>query len=769
MVTDKDADKISYSYVQENGYSCVSTTCQSKVDTHLEQREYTYRSSSYYPYVGQNSPGYYPSNQPYAREPGTSNAGLSTTGTNGTSSNVEPSQAYSYYAPAHRPMPYHYHPYVLTEPTEVQSLRYQEYQQPTPAFQMHWMPVEPAGGPARIPTAPPCQDQLAEKSIYHDVHLPLNAKQFPNVPFHDCIDAGKEGGKMPGAVGAEFRNDPKVGTRPIYTGHYIYESRRGESEPHYARDAPDMASNSHHIYKVGFESTGKRFDLPVERNCSSRLPTGEDHPHIRLPYGPAPLLENGAPGLYNVHGSLPMTSHPNHTREAYFDESTDKQLNLPAEQTRSLGLPMRKERPYTQPLYGPIPPVQGGLELHDVHDPPPMPPHPNCAHDAHFDESTSKQLHLPVEQIHPLSLLGDDCHPSAQTSCGLISLQGGEVEPHGTQDEPQIAPHPLYGDEVYREPTERQLRLPVETDKSHSSEQPPSPTPQLKLVGGTVRVRVRNRSNPITPSRKHKGAQQGTSSASERKARKGVHSTISRRERSGPINYRLSLGDSQPNNKHSLADGHAMRAGSNHQAVDAISQSTDGHHPNESYTYSNYSNSGFSSPVPYSSNNAVDCANQPAHADPCHGLKSPSVSRVRDHLPYPLDTCFNQSRPGDKWQLVLDKILSELRISFDMMDRYNDAELEEVLMTLCEQILYSIERGGSKGGVTSITCLISDCAKQFGKHNVARNFAHHLMKEHWQLNSFICSDAGCASTFAWPDDRSRHEKDQHNFVYESQS
>ncbi|KIM30208.1 hypothetical protein M408DRAFT_22243 [Serendipita vermifera MAFF 305830] len=765
MVPNKDADKNVYSYVQENGSSPVSTTCQSKVDPRLEQREYTSRSSSYHPYIGQNSPGYYPSNYSYAWKPGTSSAGLSTTGTNGTSSNVEPSRGYSYYALAHPPMAYHYNPYVLTEATEVQSLRYQEYQQPSPAFQMHWMPVEPADGPARIPTAPPCHDQLAEERIYHDVYLPFNANQLPNMPFRDRIDAGKESGKTPGAVGTEFRDGHEVGTRPIYTGHYIYKPRLGESEPHNARDAPDRVSNLHHMHEVDFESARRRFDLPVEQNYSSGLPTGEDHPHTRRPYGPGPSLQDGEPELYNFHGSLPINLHPNRAHDAYLDESTNKQ---PLEQNRSLSLKIGEEHPYTHPVYGSFPPMQSGPILHNGHDPLPMVPHPNCAHETQFDESTSKQIQRPVEQNRPLNFPGNDVHPSAQASCGLIPLQ--EVEPHGAHDEPYIVPHPLYGDEAYCEPMEKPLGLLVEMEKSHSYEQPScSPTPQLKLVGGALRFRVRNRSNPIALSRKSKKTQQGISSASERKARERIHPNVSRREKSGPVNYRFLLDDSQPNNERSLAQCRAVRAGSTNQAMDAISRSTDGQCPSESYIYSTYSNSGPSVPVLYSSNTAVDCANQQAHTDPCHGPQPSSVSRVRDHLPYPLDTCFNQSRPGDKWQLVLHKILSELGISFDMVDLYNDPELEKVLTTSCEQILYSIERGGSKGGVTSITCLISDCAKQFGKHNVARNFAHHLMKEHWQLNSFICNDAGCASTFAWPDDRSRHEKDQHNFVHESQS
>ena len=150
-------------------------------------------------------------------------------------------------------------------------------------------------------------------------------------------------------------------------------------------------------------------------------------------------------------------------------------------------------------------------------------------------------------------------------------------------------------------------------------------------------------------------------------------------------------------------------------------------------------------------------------------LESPFVTRLRDHLPYPLGTCFSKSRPSDEWQQVVENILDELSIDAKRLHQYDATELPGLLKSLCAQKLYSVERKGPKGGLTAIHCATSGCTKRFGSHNVARNFAHHLMKKHWRLNPFICNAADCGSTFAWPDDRTRHEKDQHGLVCETSS
>ncbi|KIM30210.1 hypothetical protein M408DRAFT_22245 [Serendipita vermifera MAFF 305830] len=680
MVIDKDADTNVYSYVQENGPFRVSTTCHSIVAPDLLPRERT-DQSSYHPYIRHGFPGYCPSKHPYAWEPGSSNVDLSTTGPSKPSSNGEPSWAYSHFPPCH-PITYNH---LRTDPNEMQPSRYQEYHQPDPVFSMHWMPIEPTDGPARISTVAPCHDQPVKDMVYYDVYPPIIDERSSNARSLSRIDAGKEGKKM---TRAEFQKDHTAGTRSDYTGHYIYERQPEKCEPHSSHGEPNMVSNLHHTHDIDLASKGKPLDFPAEQSQPFWVPMDEDHPYIQLPYRLISPMQNRSE-LPNLHGPLPVISHPNHAHEANFDESRNKQPQMAAEQDRRSNLRRRDEYRF-------------------------------------------------------------------RLSYGLIPLlQDRVADSRSAHGEPHIPPHPLYGPEVYHESMKMQPKLPVEVGGNHSFEQTPcDPIPQLKRIAGPVKVR--------TPSRKNKPTQRRTSSAPERK---GVYSTISQGERSEPVNCHLSFNISHPTDEHSPA----RRVDSGNQVADAISELTDDHRPSGLYTYSDRSDSGLSRPVSHPSNNTGDCANQHAHGNTCHSLRSSPVSRVRDHLPYPLDTCFNQSRPGDKWRLALEELLRHLRISFDMIHRYNDAELEEVLMSLCEQVLYSVERGGSKGGVTSITCLINDCAKQFGKHNVARNFAHHLMKEHWQLSLFICNDTGCGSAFAWSDDRTRHEKDQHNFVYESQS
>ncbi|KIM30211.1 hypothetical protein M408DRAFT_295232 [Serendipita vermifera MAFF 305830] len=174
------------------------------------------------------------------------------------------------------------------------------------------------------------------------------------------------------------------------------------------------------------------------------------------------------------------------------------------------------------------------------------------------------------------------------------------------------------------------------------------------------------------------------------------------------------------------------------------------------------------SPSP-SPNAAVDCASQSASSLLYPSLESPFVSRLREHLPYPLKYCFKQSRPTDSWHLVLDKLFSELRVDPYTLEQYDDTELPQRLAALCEQRLYTVERHGLKQGVTTAKCGMNGCTKTWGKHNVARNLTHHLINKHWGLNPFICGVPTCSSVFAFPDDRVRHEKDQHTFVYETQS
>ena len=85
--------------------------------------------------------------------------------------------------------------------------------------------------------------------------------------------------------------------------------------------------------------------------------------------------------------------------------------------------------------------------------------------------------------------------------------------------------------------------------------------------------------------------------------------------------------------------------------------------------------------------------------------------------------------------------------------------MAKTLADLCDKRLHRVVRGGTRGGVTSIHCVVAECRKPFEKQNLARNFAHHLLKEHWEINLFTCKEAGCGIDFAWPDDRVRHEKE----------
>lgn len=157
-----------------------------------------------------------------------------------------------------------------------------------------------------------------------------------------------------------------------------------------------------------------------------------------------------------------------------------------------------------------------------------------------------------------------------------------------------------------------------------------------------------------------------------------------------------------------------------------------------------------------------------APAPPQSSANTTLPNHVRNSLPAYLRNYRARGRPYDNFEPVRRKIVSALSINAEMIDAHGEG-LPTHLKTLCEERLYSPQRNGAKGGVTSGKCAFGSCEKSFKRTEISSKVAYHLVSKHWDLKPLLCGVDGCDAAFASPYDRARHERKKHNFVYGSQS
>ncbi|KIM30212.1 hypothetical protein M408DRAFT_295230 [Serendipita vermifera MAFF 305830] len=161
-------------------------------------------------------------------------------------------------------------------------------------------------------------------------------------------------------------------------------------------------------------------------------------------------------------------------------------------------------------------------------------------------------------------------------------------------------------------------------------------------------------------------------------------------------------------------------------------------------------------------------ADPPVVPHPPFTLNLNLLERVLKCLPCHLKGCLGKLRPNER-QPVLEIIVGTLSINEEMINGRDDPQLIDLLAIRCEQKLYSLQTTGPRGGVTGANCAFGNCTQAINPHNLGRNLMHHLVYTHLGVKPFLCGFNGCNSAFGLLDDRNRHEKNQHEFVYGSQS
>ncbi|KIM30221.1 hypothetical protein M408DRAFT_22252 [Serendipita vermifera MAFF 305830] len=150
---------------------------------------------------------------------------------------------------------------------------------------------------------------------------------------------------------------------------------------------------------------------------------------------------------------------------------------------------------------------------------------------------------------------------------------------------------------------------------------------------------------------------------------------------------------------------------------------------------------------------------------------SPAHTRLIENLPSTLRRII-ESWSGDTsatQSAVLERMLNELdddsRRTIDSIAYtsvpFQASALVRLLDALCGPTgkLCLVVRNGSQSGVSSITC--NKCKASFTR-NAVQAYAHHMITEHWKMKVFACFAAKCGRSFAWTQDRDRHEKTKHN-------